>query len=59
MGASAEKVVCYNLSYDSNFFLIFMNQLVGKLSDEERKKSIIIMENLPAHLTGNLFQYYK
>lgn len=62
MGVSKKKIIHYELTNEntnSTTFLNFMKNLYDKLSEEERKKTIFILDNLPVHLTGELFDYYK
>ena len=62
MGVSKEKIIHYELTYEntnSTTFLNFMKNLYDKLNEEEQKKTIFILDNLPAHLTGELFEYYN
>ena len=62
MGVSKNKIIHYELTYEntnSTTFLNFMKNLYDKLNEEEQKKTIFILDNLPAHLTGELFEYYK
>ena len=36
-----------------------MDELIQNLSLEERQKSLIFMDNLSAHCTSTIFQFYK
>ena len=61
MGVSRERIIHYYLTKentDSNIFIDFMKDLNKKLTDDERKNSIIIMDNLASHLTKELFEFY-
>ena len=60
MAVSGERIIHYYLTKentDSNIFYNFMKDLNKKLTDDERKKSIIIMDNLPSHLTKEFFEF--
>ena len=43
---------------DSNQFKIFIEELLNKMTEEEKKNNILIMDNLRAHLTVDLIQVY-
>ena len=62
MGINKEKIIHYELTHEntnSKTFLNFMTNLYNKLTEEERKKAILVLDNLTAHLTGELFNFYK
>ena len=61
MAVSDSKVFCYklnNTSTSSKEFKIFLEDLIKKMSEDEKEKHILILDNLKSHLTIELFQVY-
>ena len=62
MAVSQNKVYHYMITKESTnntIFKKFMVELVEKMTEEERKNSFIILDNLSCHLTSDLFSFYK
>jgi transposase len=61
MGVSSERVLHYNITTTnttSKTFKKFMEELLKKMTKEEKKRSLFIMDNCSCHLTAELFQLY-
>jgi len=62
MAVSKERIIYYELTdnnVDSAYFLSFMESFNEKLSDKDKKESVIVLDNLPAHATAELFKFYS
>ena len=62
MAVGANKIYCYDITRkntDQSVFKHFMENLVKNMSAEEKENHVIILDNLSAHLTPELFQFYR
>lgn len=62
MAVGVKKIFYYELTSkntDNSTFKMFMNNLVDKMSQEEKENNFIILDNLSSHLSLDLFQFYK
>lgn len=62
MAVNSYKICHYKLndnSTTSHEFKIFMEELISKLTEEEKKKSIFVLDNLTSHLTEEMFSFYN
>ena len=61
MAVTKNKILHFavnKVTTDSNQFKIFIEELLNKMTEEEKKNNILIMDNLRAHLTVDLIQVY-
>jgi len=61
MAVSDSKAFNYmlnNTSTSSKEFKTFLEDLIKKMSEEEKEKHILILDNLKSHLTLELYQVY-
>ena len=62
MAVGYDKIYYYQLirkNINTEIFLNFMDNMVGNMSLEEKKNSLIILDNLSVHLTIDLFKFYN
>ena len=62
MAVNSYKICHYKLndnSTTSHEFKKFMEELISKLTEEEKKKSIFVLDNLTSHLTEEMFSFYN
>ena len=63
MAVSSDKVIHYTINTintTSNVFKNFMKELLDKMTDEEKKTSIFILDNCFCYLIREMFElYYK
>ena len=62
LAVSNEKVFHFKINKEnttSSVFKVFMDELLQKMSKEERESHIIILDNFSGHLTYDLFQFYQ
>ena len=48
-----------NENTNNKVFKTFIEEIIDKMDDEEKKNSIIILNNLSCHLTSDLFELYN
>lgn len=61
MAVSNNKIFHYMIiqeNTDNKIFQKFMNQLIEKMTDEEKMQNFLVMDNLSCHLTSDLFSFY-
>ena len=61
MAVSNNKIFHYMItqeSTDNKIFKKFMNELIEKMTDEEKMQNFIVKDNLSCHLTSDLFSFY-
>lgn len=62
MAVGYDKIYYYQLirkNINTEIFQNFMDNMVGNMSLEEKKNSLIILDNLSVHLTIDLFKFYN
>lgn len=62
MAVGFNKIFYYKLTRENTDKLVFMNfmeNLVNNMNEQEKNSHIIILDNLSAHLTSDLFQLYN
>lgn len=61
MAVNRNKIIHYEITDSnttSNIFLNFLKSMMEKLSDDDKKITVLIMDNLSSHLTKELFEFY-
>ena len=61
MAVSNNKIEYYKISENntnSELFLGFMKELINNMTEDEKNKSIFILDNLKSHCTLELFEFY-
>ena len=62
MAVGFNKIFYYKLTRENTDKLVFMNfmeNLINNMNEQEKNNHIIILDNLSAHLTSDLFQLYN
>jgi len=62
LGVTDNKVIHYQINEEntsSTIFKSFMDELVGKIEQDEKKDYVFILDNFSGHLTAELFELYK
>lgn len=62
MAVNSSQICHYKLndnSTTSHEFKLFMDELISKLSKEEKNNSIFVLDNLSSHLTEEMFSFYN
>lgn len=62
LGVTDNKVIHYQVNKEnttSAIFKSFMDELVGKIDQDEKEDYVFILDNFAGHLTAELFELYK